>query len=95
MYIKTKIQETNYDRKSKLGKVHSYTRKKTVAVFTCDNCDREFERELKKISRNRLNNNYFHCCSECDQKKFAQKKSVERKKIWDMPASIDLPVGKY
>jgi hypothetical protein len=43
----------------------------------------------------RLSNNYFHVCSECDPKRFAQRKGVEQKKIWDMPASTDLPVGRY
>jgi hypothetical protein len=95
MYIKTKIVETVFERPSKLGKVHRYVRKKSLAVLICDNCDNTFERELKKISRSRLNNNYFHCCSQCDIKRFAQRKSVERKRIWDLPASVDLPVGKY
>lgn len=95
MYIKTKIVETVFERPSKLGKTHRYIRKKSIAVLICDSCDEIFERELKKISRKRLSNNYFHCCCECDQKKFAQRKSVERKKIWDLPASTDLPVGKY
>ena len=95
MYIKTKIVETVFERPSKLGKMHQYHRKKTIAVLICDSCDETFQRELKKISRNRLNNNYFHCCSDCDIKRFAQRKGVERKKIWDMPAGTDLPVSKY
>jgi hypothetical protein len=95
MFIKTRTEEIEYFRTSKLGKIHKYTRFKTIAVFICDGCDDKFERDLKKVSRNRLNNNYFHCCSNCDQKRFAQRKSVERKKIWDLPASVDLPVGKY
>ena len=95
MYIKTKIVETVFQRPSKLGKMHQYHRKKTIAVLICDSCDETFQRELKKISRNMLNNNYFHCCSDCDTKRFAQRKGVERKKIWDMPAGTDLPVSKY
>ena len=42
----------------------------------------------------RLNNNYFHVCGNCDAKVFAQKKGVEKKQIWDMPASLDIPIGK-
>lgn len=95
MFIKTEITETTYERQSKNGKVHSYKRKKTVAVFSCDNCDSEFQRDLKKIDRKRLSNNYFHCCSSCDVKRFAQRKGVEQKKIWDLPASTTLPVSKY
>ncbi len=95
MFLKTKSQESQYVRVSKSGVEHTYTRIKTLAVFRCDNCDEMFERELKKVQTKRLSNNYFHCCSNCDSKRFAQRKGVERKKIWDMPASVELPVGKY
>jgi hypothetical protein len=93
LHLKTDLQE--YTRNSKLGKVHVYKRKKTLAVFSCDECSAIFERELKKIQRKRLSNNYFHVCSNCDSKRFAQRKGIERKKIWDMPASADLPISKY
>lgn len=95
MFIKKETQREKFTRTSKLGNIHTYFRDKTLAVFRCDNCDEIFKRQLKKISSKRLSNNYFHCCSNCDSKKFAQRKGVERKKIWDMPASVDLPVGKY
>lgn len=95
MFLKTEIIETVYERSSKLGYLHQYTRKKTVAVFRCDNCDTLFKRDLKNISKTRLDNNYFHCCSECDFKKFAQRKSTESKKIWDMKVSEDIPLSKY
>lgn len=95
MFLKKKTVTNQYNRVSKLGISHSYSRKKVVALFRCDNCDQSFERELKKIDHRRLSNNYFHCCSNCDTKRFAQRKGVERKKIWDMPASLDWPVGKH
>jgi hypothetical protein len=95
MFLRKKNKKTTYFRKSKNGIEHSYTRTKTVAELRCDNCDEIFYRELKKIQSKRLSNNYFHCCSDCDSKRFAQRKGVERKKIWDMPASIDLPVSKF
>jgi protein-arginine kinase activator protein McsA len=95
MFIKTFRETTQYTRKSKLGEDHTYKRTKTVAVFRCDNCESEFVRDLKKIDSKRLSNNYFHVCGKCDAKRFAQRKGVEQKKIWDMPASIDWPVGKY
>jgi protein-arginine kinase activator protein McsA len=95
MFLKTETHENQYLRRSKCGVEHSFSRRKTVAVFLCDNCDREFSRDLKHIDRKRLSNNYFHCCSGCDPKRFAQRKGVEQKKIWDMPASTTLPVGKY
>jgi hypothetical protein len=95
MVIKTFRETVEYFRTSKLGLEHGYTRTKTTALFLCDECDREFTRDLKHMDRKRLSNNYFHVCSNCDPKKFAQRKGVEQKKIWDMPASVELPVGKY
>ena len=95
MFLKTKRQRTEYHRSSKLGHQHSYSRTKTVALFRCDNCGNEFQRDIRKMERKRLSNNYFHCCSECNAKKFAQRKGIEQKKIWDLPASVELPVGKF
>jgi len=95
MFLKKEIRSMEYVRTSKLGAEHVYTRSKTVALFRCDNCDEKFERDLKHIDHRRLSNNYFHCCSNCDAKRFAQRKRVERKSIWDLPASSTLPVGKY
>jgi predicted RNA-binding Zn-ribbon protein involved in translation (DUF1610 family) len=95
MFLKKEIQQSQYVRISKLGMAHEYYRRKTVAVFRCDNCDTEFTRDLRNMDHRRLSNNYFHVCSNCDAKKFAQRKGVERKQIWDMPASTELPVGKY
>lgn len=95
MFLKTKTVVTEYERTSKLGSSHNYTRKKVVAIFRCDSCNEVFERDSKHVHKKRLSNNYFHCCPNCDSKRFAQRKGVERKKIWDMPASSELPVGKY
>ncbi len=95
MFLKTETRNTEYQRPSKLGKVYTFIRKKTVAIFKCDNCENFFERDLKHIDRKRLSNNYFHCCSNCDAKRFAQRKGVEQKKIWDLPASTNLPIDKY
>jgi Zn finger protein HypA/HybF involved in hydrogenase expression len=95
MFLRTRIEESQYVRRSKNGAEHTYSRKKTVAVFRCDNCNEEFGRDLKHMDHKRLSNNYFHCCPNCDTKRFAQRKGVEQKKIWDMPASSDLPVGKF
>jgi len=95
MFLKTESVETEYTRISKNDIRHNYLRRKTAAIFRCDNCDNVFARDLKNIDRKRLSNNYFHCCSNCDAKRFAQRKGVERKTIWDMPASAELPVGKY
>lgn len=95
MFLMTESVETQYVRLSKLGQEHAYKRRKILAVFRCDSCDEMFKRDLKHMDRKRLSNNYFHCCSKCDTKRFAQKKGVDKKKIWDMPASSTLPVGRY
>ncbi len=95
MFLKKKTIKNQYSRISKLGTEHFYFRKKIVLIFRCDNCDEIFERDLKNIDHRRVSNNYFHCCSNCDAKRFGQRKGVERKKIWDMPASLDWPIGKH
>lgn len=95
MYIKTETVKNAYTRLSKLGHSHEYYRYKTVATFRCDECDEEFTRDLKHVDHKRLSNNYFHVCANCNPYRFAQRKGVERKKIWDMPASTTLPVGKH
>jgi hypothetical protein len=94
MFIKEFKKQTRHVRKSKTGKEHAYKRDMTICVFRCDNCDTEFERPRGSIDPKRLNNNYFHVCKNCDSKKFAQKKGVERKKVWNLPASSDLPISK-
>jgi hypothetical protein len=94
MFLGINYHLTEYSRNSKLGKEHTYFRKKTLATFRCDNCNKIFERPLKSISSKRLNNAYFHCCSDCDTKRFAQRKGVEHKTIWDLPSSVDLDISK-
>ena len=94
MFIQTRPQKNQYVRLSKLGNQHSYARTKTIVILKCDDCNAVFERDLKNIDRKRLNNNYFHCCSECYIKRFAQRTGVDHKKIWDMPANADLDISK-
>ena len=95
MFLGTKKFITEHKRRSKLGKEHQYKRVKTIVELRCDNCDSVFTRDLKKISKARLSNNYFHVCGNCDAKRFAQRKGVEQKKIWDLPAGSDLTISKY
>jgi uncharacterized protein YlaI len=95
MFLTIKTQRNQYSRLSKTGVEHVYTRKKTLAILRCDVCDSVFERDLKHMDKKRLSNNYFHCCADCDAKRFAQRKGVEQKQIWNMPASVDLPVSKF
>lgn len=87
MYIGTEFVKTAHYRTSKHGNVHAYLRKKTVVVFRCDCCQEVFKREKGKMNPKRLNNNFYHVCSNCDVKRFAQEKGVESRRIWDMPVS--------
>lgn len=87
MYIAEEKEIVTYTRVSKLGKEHTHTRIKSVCLFRCDNCGTVFRRERAKMSPKRLSNNYFHCCNNCDSKRFAQKKGTDRRTIWDRPAS--------
>lgn len=95
MYIKSFKVETQYERVSKNGKAHKYSRDKTMNLFRCDSCDTEFQRPQSKMDPRRVSNSFFHVCIDCDSKRFAQKKGVEKRIIWDLPASSTLPIGKY
>ena len=91
MFIKEFQEETRHTRRSKSGRKHSYKRAKTIVVLRCDNCDTEFSRERGTMDPKRLSNNYFHVCHKCDAKTFAQKKGVEKKQMWNLSASSDIP----
>lgn len=94
MFIRTTVEKTAHVRTSKLGTLHEYYRQLTIVHFRCDCCGEEFTRSKGSIDPKRLSNNYFHVCSNCDAKRFAQRKGVERKRVWDLPASSNLPIGK-
>jgi uncharacterized protein YlaI len=95
MYIGTEFRQTQYMRTSKRGKHHTYSRNKTVIVFKCDCCSEVFTRDKGNMDSKRLNNNYYHVCSNCDAKKFAQEKGVESRKVWDMPVSSLKTIGQF
>ena len=87
MYLNTECRENHYVRVSNRGKTHTYSRKKAVIVFRCDCCQNVFSRDKGDMDPNRLNNSVYHVCGDCDAKRFAQSKGVERRKVWDMPVS--------
>jgi hypothetical protein len=87
MFIRLEIKDQMYVRTSKLGIEHEYMRKKTLVVLRCDNCKTVFTRDKGSLDPRRLNNSFFHCCTGCDTKRFAQRKGIERRTVWDMPAS--------
>lgn len=94
MYLRQEKIYKTYARTSKLGQGHYYTRAETLVFFRCDNCFDIFKRPRQAMSPKRLNNNYYHCCQNCDSKKFAQRKGVERRLIWDMPVSSELNISR-
>ena len=87
MYLGTELRQNYYVRTSTCGMTHTYSRKKRVVIFRCDSCQNLFHRDKGAMDPKRLNDNYYHVCSECDAKKFAQEKGVEARKVWDMPVS--------
>lgn len=87
MIISTEYVTTEYMRTSKLGKKHNYFRKKTIITLRCDNCNAMFTRDKGSMNPERLTNQFYHVCSNCNAKQFAQSKGVERRKIWEMPVS--------
>lgn len=94
MFIREESQIFEYTRTSKNGNIHTYKRSRRTVFFICDNCDREFSRPREQMDPKRLSNNYFHVCPDCNSKKFAQRRSIERKKSWDLLASSSLPVSR-
>lgn len=94
MIIKTEYVNTEYTRKSKLGNIHQYTRRKEIILLICDNCGNTFTRSRGSMDPNRLNNNVYHVCNNCDVKRFAQAKGVENKNFWNLPASILKTIDK-
>ena len=87
MFLGTEFRESHFVRTSKQGKVHTYSRKKTVVVLKCDNCRDIIYRDRGSMDPKRLSNSFYHVCSNCDSKRFAQKKGVEARHIWDLPVS--------
>lgn len=87
MFIKIIYENNTYTRPSKTGKLHDYIKKRALIVLRCDNCSELFTRVRGTMDPKRLNNNYFHVCANCDSKRFAQKKRIEKNRIWDMKAS--------
>jgi hypothetical protein len=89
MFIEIKKITVQYTRVSKLKKLHTYSKVQSMVILKCDSCYIIFERLLALMNRNRLNNEYHHVCPNCNPKKFAQQKGVERRKLWDSPVDSD------
>lgn len=94
MIIGSEFQKTLHYRTSKLGIQHSYYRNKTIIILRCDCCSEIFRREKGEMSPKRATNDFYHICSNCNVKKFAQEKSLEKRHIWDMPVSSLKKIGQ-
>jgi hypothetical protein len=94
MFIGTEFRENHFVRVSSRGKTHTYSRKKTVAVFKCDSCNEVFTRDRGNMDPKRLSNEYYHVCGDCDAKRFAQSKGVESRDPWNMPVSSLKPINR-
>ncbi len=94
MFIETKKVITTYTRSSKFDKAHTYTRTKTILLLECDECHIHFEREQGKMNSKRASGDYYHVCPNCSPKRFAQKRGVERRKLWNLSADSDINISK-
>jgi len=94
MFLGEYTEKTRHTRQSKLGTEHEYFRESTMVRFRCDCCGEEFVRPRGSMDPKRLNNNYFHVCKNCDAKRFAQKRGVQAKQVWNMSASSSTPINK-
>jgi len=92
MYIDSRKIVKQYQRTSKQGVVHNYTRTLTMLIFTCDNCNARFERTRGEIDPRRVSNDYYHVCSNCNPKQFAQSKGVERRRMWNTSVNSDIKI---
>lgn len=94
MFLHTKKIVMHYTRQSRLGVEHAYSRTKTLAVLKCDGCGDIFERAQGKMNRQRVGEGYQHVCTNCDQKRFAQSKGVENRRLWNLPVDSDIKISK-
>lgn len=94
MIIGTKKIKTEHTRNSKTGKVHTYKRNKTVIILKCDSCNTDFERDQGVMDPKRISNEFFHVCTNCNQKQFAQKAGANSRRFWNIPADSDIDITK-
>lgn len=94
MFIETKKIKTEYTKVSKLKNAHSYSRIKTVAILQCDSCQSLFERDQGSMDHRRISDQFYHVCTTCNPKQFAQKKGVERRQLWKLHVDSDVDITK-
>ena len=80
----TKIH--SYYKRRRNGVVHNVSSTSTLYHLQCDNCGFEFYRTAKQLNKR----SQHHVCSNCDQKRFAQKQSSIWKRVGKFDASSGL-----
>tara|TARA_Y100000389_G_C17290192_1_gene427618 strand:+ start:302 stop:610 length:309 start_codon:yes stop_codon:yes gene_type:complete len=85
MILGTAKLHSRYKRKRN-GKYHVVSTTQTVYHLQCDNCNIEFSRTAKELNKR----SQHHVCSNCDQKRFAQKQSSIWKRVGKFDASSGL-----
>lgn len=100
MYIKDKKITQEFTRKTPRNKEKLTTQIKTrtVHVFCCDVCGKEFERPKGNVDKKRLSNDYTHTCSRSCSGKFTKNVVVERQRKSIMettPLGTVRPWGEY
>jgi DNA-directed RNA polymerase subunit RPC12/RpoP len=73
-----------YNRKSKNGKEHTFTRTHQMALLQCSACGHEFERRTRDMDHRRLTEDHEHVCSNCNPKKYAQRVGAMSRKFWNI-----------
>lgn len=82
MILGTAKLHSCYKRKRN-GKYHIVNTIQTVYHLQCDNCNIEFSRKAKQFNKR----SQHHVCTNCDQKRFAQKQSSIWKRVGKFDAS--------
>jgi hypothetical protein len=94
---KIKLIEGTFFKKSSIGKLFEYKRKKQVAELKCDNCNNFFDRDIHELATFRRNNSFKHFCNECDAKSLGGKMAgeIRNKKYEGEVGKIIKPRGGY
>lgn len=83
MLIGTAKEKSHYWRRVDGKEKHIVQTERTIYHLQCDNCGVEFYRYAKTFNKN----SESHVCNNCDQKRFAQKKSATWRQLNKLDAS--------
>jgi hypothetical protein len=89
MLIEIRQVQQEYQRLSKQGIPHTYSRKREIAILQCDSCNTTFERRVRNIDPRRLTADHLHVCGNCNQKRYAQSRGAESRRFWNTTVDLD------